>query len=168
MVNKRKVAALGIGFGPKAVAAIGLLPDGGTPPVITGDCGTACCSIITGHFTLGCTPVISKFDLSYGCLPVIPPYVPPTGGGGGPYPVNYHTPQPHRVLPQQRCERTVLITVKFNDDIQWRKLYAVDTCNDVKQANVQLPVMLKDIAITVSNFGHSKYRVAVEFDKTDK
>jgi len=167
MINKRKVAALGIGFGPKAVAAIGLLPDSGTPPVITGDCGTACCSIITGHFTLGCTPIISKFDLSYGCLPVVPPYVPPVGGGGGPYPVNYHTPQPHFVK-QQQCERAVLITVKFTDDLQWKKLYAVDTCNDDKRVNIQLPVMLKDIVIDVSGLSQPKYQVAVEFTNNDK
>lgn len=163
MINIRAISTLGIGFGAKQIAAIGLLP---SPTITIEECGTLCCSIITGHFNFGCTPITAKFDLNYGCKPSEVPIFPPVGLGGGGSRVSSSFLVPFHTKAIQ-CNRTVMVTVKFTQDKVWRKIYAVDICNDSKLITVEdINNTTNKPIISVEHITQSKHSsVKVSFKK---
>ena len=81
----------------------------------------ACCGIITASFGLMC-----------GCT--IEVIIPPAGGGGGSFvSPSFLVPFPENM---KKCDRIILITVKFSEKNTWRKQFMVDVCNADKIVKV--------------------------------
>lgn len=90
--------------------------------IITSGLGApACCALITSGFGLNC-----------GCtVEIIVP--PPIVGGGGGTVSGFYVPLPQKT---QKCDRIVLVTVKFSEQTVWRRQYVVDVCNADKMVKV--------------------------------
>ena len=169
MINTLKIPTLGIGFGARAEAVIGLISDNVIPP--SSSCGTVCCSIITGHFGLGCTPIVSKFDLNYGCKPLSIPLVVPEPGGGSTSYGGFYVPLQmidgkHRKPGKQKI---VTITIELSTGQKWEDSYLVDLDNSEKSVQIlNIGGLVKStLVIDVTNVALTNKKVLITFN-TDK
>lgn len=128
------------------------------------------CSIIIGQFGLGGNQIIGQFGLNVGCVSVsIPPIISSVisgGGGGNNATSSFLVPF---VQNSKQCNRTAMVTIKFTTDKVWRRMYAVNVCNDSKL------IVTSDIinttnkpTIDIYHITNNKLQVTTKFNLDDK